>query len=54
MTDTVVTHEGIAVPATFTQAELGWLPWLEPLPADELTDRHRAALVDPARAKSPY
>ena len=54
MTETVLTHEGIDVPAAFTQAELGWLPWLEPLPADELTDRHRAALVDPARARSAY
>jgi alkylhydroperoxidase domain protein len=54
MTETVLTHEGIDVPALFTQAELGWLPWLEPLPAEELTDRHRTALVDPARAKSPY
>ena len=38
----------------FTQDEIGWVPWLTPLPAEELTDRHRTALVDPARAQSPY
>lgn len=41
-------------PVAFTQKELGWLPWLEPLPAAELTDRHWAGLVDAARAKNPY
>ena len=54
MTETVLTYETNEPPAVFTQAELGWLPWLEPLPVEELTDRHRTALVDPARAKSPY
>jgi len=38
----------------FTQAQLGWLPWLPPLPEGELTDRHWAGLVDASRAKSPY
>lgn len=41
-------------PQAFTQAVLEWLPWLDPLPEAELTDRHRAGLVDAARAKSPY
>lgn len=41
-------------PIAFTQTELEWLPWLDPLPASELTDRHLAGLVDASRAKSPY
>ena len=44
----------MAEPIEFTQAQLNWLPWLEPLPEAELTDRHWAGLVDPSRAKSPY
>ena len=54
MTDRILTPAGFAAPERFTQAELDWLPWLEPLPAAELTDRHRDGLVDPARAKSDY
>lgn len=41
-------------PVVFTQQELGWLPWLEPLPEAELTERHWAGLVDRSRAKSAY
>lgn len=41
-------------PLVFTQAELNWLPWLEPLAEAELTERHYEGLVDRARAKSPY
>jgi len=54
MTETVLTHPDNQEPTVFTQDELGWLPWLEPYPADRLTDRHFAGLVDPARAKSDY
>ena len=54
MSETVLAYEGLDAPVVFTQAELGWLPWLEPLSIEELTERHRTALVDPARAKSPY
>ena len=54
MTDTVTTHPDNKEPAAFTQKELGWLPWLEPLAESDFTDRHRTALVDPARIKSPY
>ncbi|AVQ84474.1 alkylhydroperoxidase domain protein [Variovorax sp. PMC12] len=49
-----MTHPGNAHPSVFTQAQLEWLPWLEPLPEAELTERHFAGLVDAARAKSPY
>jgi alkylhydroperoxidase domain protein len=45
---------GHTAPNAFTRAQLDWLPWLEPLAEAELTPRHLAALVDAARAKSPY
>ncbi|WP_088151427.1 alkylhydroperoxidase domain protein [Inquilinus limosus] len=54
MTETVLTHPDNREPTVFTQDELGWLPWLEPYPADQLTERHLAGLVDAARAKSDY
>lgn len=54
MTEQVIRYPAQSEPAVFTQDELGWLPWLEPLPESALTDRHRDGLVDPARAKSPY
>ncbi|NJC69905.1 alkylhydroperoxidase domain protein [Planosporangium thailandense] len=41
-------------PFAFTTDQLGWEPWLAPLIEEELTDLHREALVDKARAKSPY
>ncbi|WDZ81005.1 alkylhydroperoxidase domain protein (plasmid) [Ensifer adhaerens] len=41
-------------PVTFTQAEIGWTPWLQPLAEDDLTERHLHGLVEAARAKSPY
>jgi alkylhydroperoxidase domain protein len=54
VTDTVLSHPDNHEPVAFTQEELGWLPWLEPFPADQLTERHWAGLVDASRAKSPY
>ena len=54
MTKTVITHPDNKEPTAFTQKELEWLPWLDPLPEADFTDRHRAALVDAARIKSPY
>jgi alkylhydroperoxidase domain protein len=41
-------------PHRFTRGDVGWLPWLEPLPADELTERHYEGLVDRSRAGSDY
>ncbi|NUP81662.1 MAG: alkylhydroperoxidase domain protein [Nonomuraea sp.] len=38
----------------FTQDQLGWRPWLPPLTPGELTEAHYEALVDKARASSPY
>lgn len=54
MSDAVLSYPDLAVPAVFTQAELGWVPWVQPLDEAELTPRHIDGLVDPARAKSPY
>lgn len=53
MTEHVIEHT-FEAPNAFTQAELGWEPWLEPLPLEELTDRHWAGLVDKGRANNPY
>ncbi|MDE1187109.1 MAG: alkylhydroperoxidase domain protein [Pantoea sp.] len=41
-------------PNVFTQKEIGWTPWLEPLVESELTERHWAGLVDASRSKSTY
>jgi alkylhydroperoxidase domain protein len=43
-----------AAPKAFTRAQLDWSPWLPPLAEAELTERHLNALIDAARAKSPY
>jgi len=42
------------VPLAFTQALIGWRPWLEPLAEEELTERHIRSLVQPGRAKNEY
>jgi alkylhydroperoxidase domain protein len=54
MNEATLTYAHGDRPIVFTQDEIGWAPWLEPFPADQLTDRHRAGLVDASRAKSPY
>src|SRR5690242_21506533 len=54
MSEHIVVQDNKSEPLAFTQAELGWLPWIEPLPEAELTERHLAGLVDRARAKSDY
>ena len=54
MPDKVLEPPSHPVPAVFTRALLDWLPWLEPLAVEGLTERHMAALVDAARAKSAY
>lgn len=41
-------------PHAFTRENVGWLPWLDPLPVDELTARHHDGLVDRGRANSDY
>ncbi|BBK32558.1 alkylhydroperoxidase domain protein [Stella humosa] len=54
MTDTTLVPPPHVVPTVFTRDQLDWLPWLEPLPVEELTDRHFAGLVDASRANSAY
>jgi alkylhydroperoxidase domain protein len=54
MTDTIISHSDFEVPQVFTQAELNWLGWLQPMSEEQLTERHWTALVDKARAKSSY
>src|ERR1043165_7403425 len=54
MPDSILEPPPHTVPAVFTRALLDWLPWLEPLAIEELTERHMAGLVDAARGKSPY
>jgi alkylhydroperoxidase domain protein len=54
MTDHVITYPENREPDRFTAAELGWLPWLNPVAEDDLTDRHWDGLVDRSRAKSDY
>ena len=54
MNDHVLAPPDHTVPVAFTRAQLEWLPWLEPLAVEALTERHVASLVDAARVKSPY
>lgn len=54
MPDTILEPPPRTAPVVFTRALLDWLPWLEPLAVEALTERHRTALVDAARAKSAY
>ncbi|MDK4705710.1 alkylhydroperoxidase domain protein [Rhizobium sp. CNPSo 4062] len=54
MTETVIHPEIADRPSVFTQAEIGWTPWLQPVDEADLAERHRAGLVDASRAKSPY
>jgi alkylhydroperoxidase domain protein len=54
MSDSIVVHESTERPVVFTLKELGWLPWLDPFPEADLTERHWAGLVDRSRAKSAY
>ncbi|MGY5805481.1 alkylhydroperoxidase domain protein [Rhizobium hainanense] len=54
MTETVIHPEIANRPNVFTQAEIGWTPWLQPIDEADLTERHWAGLVDASRAKSPY
>lgn len=44
----------VTEPARFTQDQLGWKPWLEPLAAADFTERHYTALVERERVHMPY
>ncbi|MDR3437400.1 alkylhydroperoxidase domain protein [Telmatospirillum sp.] len=54
MTDQIIPHPDNIPPKAFTQDELDWLPWLEPVAADDLSEVQKTALVDAARIKSAY
>jgi len=54
MTDKTVPQSGHIVPAVFTRDMLDWLPWLEPVAAEKMSERQLASLVDAARVKSDY
>jgi alkylhydroperoxidase domain protein len=53
MSEHVIEHT-FEAPNAFTQAQLGWEAWLEPLPVEDLTERHWDGLVDKGRANNPY
>lgn len=54
MTDHVLVPKITKTPQVFTQEELDWAPWLEPVKESDLTERQYDGLVDRARAKNPY
>ena len=54
MAEKVLAPPDHVAPSVFTRAQIDWLPWLQPLMPEALTDRHLASLVDAARVKSPY
>ncbi len=54
MSSTTLDRPAKTAPNAFTQAELGWKAWLDPVPEEALTERQKEGLVDIARAKSPY
>ena len=54
MSSTTLDRPAKTAPNAFTQAELGWNAWLDPVPEEALTERQKEGLVDAARAKSPY
>lgn len=54
MTDQTLTPPAHSEPVVFTRDMLDWLPWLEPVAEQELTQRQKDSLVDAARSKSDY
>jgi alkylhydroperoxidase domain protein len=54
MPDTILKPPPHTAPTVFTRELLDWLPWLEPLAVEALSEKHMEALVDAARAKSAY
>jgi alkylhydroperoxidase domain protein len=54
MNDRIVTPEGITPPERFTQDQLDWRAWLEPVAEEELTEYQYDALVTRSRSKNEY
>lgn len=44
----------LVAPTRFTQDTLDWVPWVEPLAIEEVTEQHYEALVQRSRVKNPY
>ncbi|QGF22482.1 alkylhydroperoxidase domain protein [Raineyella fluvialis] len=49
-----VVHPSLERPDAFTQDQLGWVAWLEPRSAADLTEEQQAGLLQRSRAASPY
>ena len=54
MTEKTLTPPPHAEPVVFTRDMLDWLPWIEPMAEQDMTERHLTSLVDASRVKSPY
>lgn len=54
MSSTTLERLPATAPDAFTQAELDWNAWLDPVPEETLSERQKQGLVDIGRAKSPY
>jgi alkylhydroperoxidase domain protein len=54
MTESLAPEVPIDEPARFTQDQLNWRTWLEPMAEEELTEVHYDALVQRGRAKNEY
>ncbi|WP_043500499.1 alkylhydroperoxidase domain protein [Georgenia sp. SUBG003] len=52
--DKLTTYPELDRPEAFTQDNLGWVPWLQPLAVEEFTARHWEGVVDRRRAENPY
>jgi alkylhydroperoxidase domain protein len=50
----VIRYPEITPPNEFSQKELGWVPWLDPKPVEELTEEDYTGLVERARSGNPY
>lgn len=44
----------MTAPVAFSRDHFDWLPWVDPVAEDALTERQMVALVDAARSKSAY
>ncbi len=54
MADKTLTPPPHSEPVVFTRDQLDWLPWLEPVAEEAMTERQKESLVDAPRIKSAY
>ncbi|MGY1551335.1 alkylhydroperoxidase domain protein [Microbacterium sp. A588] len=58
MTDTTARPTALSYdlphPQGFTRDTIGWVPWLEPLPREDFTERHWDGVINPPRADFDY